>query len=149
MNWAPPTGERVMHVARNLRKQDAMEVFCSHGMQPAEAVLSSWRNSPDCRCIEGDDGSAVGVCGVASGGVIWLLATDGLLATPSHRRQFARGAKQWVDGLIADGAGPLHNWTMARNRDVLRWLQSLGFEIQTPAPMGPCGQLFCHFVRTA
>jgi hypothetical protein len=148
MKWAPPTEDRVMHIAAHLRKRDAMEVFCSHGMQPAEAVITSWKNSPCCRCIEGDIGEPVGLCGVLSDGLIWMLATDGLLATPSHRRQFARGAKQWVDGLVADGVGPLHNWALASNRTALRWLESLGFEIGTAAPMGPCGQLFCYFERT-
>jgi hypothetical protein len=149
MKWAPPDECRVRHVAGHLRRQDAVEVFCSHGMQPAEAVIESWKNSPDCRCIEGDDGEPVGVCGVARGGVIWLLATDGLLATPSHRRQFIKGAKQWVDGLIADGAGPLHNWALAKNTRTLRWLRSLGFCLAAPAPMGPCGELFCYFERRA
>ena len=147
MRWAPATHERVAHIAANLRHQDAVEVFCSHGMQPAEAVFESWRGSPDCRCIDGDDGETVGIAGVGPGGRIWMLATDGLLATPSHRRQFTRGAKLWVDGLIADGAVPLHNWALAKNVTTLRWLRSLGFTIGQPVPRGPCGELFCHFLR--
>lgn len=149
MRWAPPTESRAWHVARNLRQADAIEVFCSHGMNPRDAVMQSWRFSPDCRCIEGDDGEPVGLCGVASGGVIWLLATDALLATPSHRRQFIRGAKQWVDGLMAEGAGPLHNWVLAKRTRTLRWLQSLGFVVATPRPMGPCSELFCCCSRGA
>jgi len=148
MRFVPPTEERAQHVAQHLRKQDRFEVFCSDGMQPEEAVLLSWQNSPDCRCIEGDNGEPVGLCGIAPKGRIWLLATDGLLATPSHRRQFARGAKQWVDALIADGAGPLWNHALAKNVTTLRWLRSLGFEIGTTAPLGPCGQLFCYFERS-
>ena len=149
MRWAAPTQARVMQVAAHLRKEDVIEVFCSHGLQGVDAVLESWKNSPDCRCIEGDDGEPVGLCGVASGGVIWLLATDALLATPSHRRQFTRGAKQWVDGLMADGAGPLHNWVLAKRTRTLRWLQSLGFVVATPRPMGPCSELFCRCSRGA
>ena len=149
MRWAPPTKDRVLHVARHLRRQDAIEVFCSDGLQPAEAVILSWKNSPDCRCIEGDIGEPVGLCGIAPRGRIWLLATDGLLATSSHRRQFSRGAKLWVDELIADGAGPLWNLALSSNVITLRWLRSLGFEIGTPAPHGPCGQLFTFFERRA
>ena len=149
MNWALPTEERVLHIACHLRKQDAFEVFCSDGMQPAEAVMTSWQNSPDCRCIEGDSGEPVGLCGIAPRGRVWLLATDGLLATPSHRWQFSRGAKLWVDELIAGGAGPLWNLALASNVITLRWLRSLGFEIGTPEPHGPCGQLFAYFERKA
>jgi len=147
VRWAPVTKERVVHIAANLRKQDAYEVFCSDAESPEEAVYGSWKDSPDCRCIDADDGTPVGICGVSPGGGIWMLATDGLLATASHRRQFIRGAKRWVDGLIAEGAGPLHNRALAKNRTTLRWLRSLGFVIHTPAPYGPCGELFCYFER--
>lgn len=149
MRWAPPTFERVAVIAANLRRQDAIEVFCSHGMQPAEAVFESWRSSPDCRCIDGDDGRPVGIAGIGQGGRIWLLATDALLATPSHRRQFIRGAKQWVDALLADDdvKRPLHNYALAKNVTTLHWLKSLGFTIDNPVPMGPCAELFVHFER--
>jgi hypothetical protein len=149
MRWVPATEEGALHVATHLRRQDVIEVFCSHGMQPEDAVFRSWKNSPDCRCIEGDDGSTVGIAGVASGGQIWMLATDGLLATASHRRQLVRLAKQWVDGLIASGAGPLHNWALAKNTVTLRWLESLGFRLDHPEPFGPCAELFCYFERSA
>jgi hypothetical protein len=147
MRWAPPTEDRVAYIAAHLRKQDAYEVFCSDASSPKEAVYGSWKDSPDCRCIDADDGTPVGICGVGPGGAIWLLATDGLLATKGERRQFIRGGRQWVDGLIADGAGLLHNFALAKNRTTLRWLRSLGFTIYPPAPYGPCGELFCYFER--
>jgi hypothetical protein len=80
--------------------------------------------------------------------VIWLLGTEELLATRSHRQQFLRGAKQWIDGLLDDGAGPLHNWVFAANRDSVRWLKSLGFKFWPAAPYGPCAQLFRYFERS-
>jgi hypothetical protein len=149
MRWVAPEEWRVAHIATHLRREDADEVFWSDGKQPEEAVYESWKNSPDCRCIEGDEGSPVGVCGVAPGGVIWLLGTEELLATASHRRQFIRGARQWVDGLLEEGAGPLHNWVLAKNRRSVRWLKSLGFELWPAEPYGPCAQLFRYFERTA
>lgn len=147
MNWAIPNHQRVLHVATHLRQSDAWEVFCSHGLQPVDAVMQSWRSSPDCRSIVGDDGSPVGIAGVSTGGVIWLLATDGLLATASHRRQFIRGAREWVDGLLRDGAGPLHNWVMASNHTTVQWLRSLGFDVEPPRPMGPRLELFSYVER--
>ncbi len=148
MNWSTPEEWRVAHIATHLRAQDAAEVFYSDAKQPEEAVYDSWKNSPDCRCIDGDDGTPVGICGVASGGVIWLLGTEDLLATASHRRQFIRGARKWIDGLLNEGAGPLHNWVFAANRDSIRWLKQLGFRVWPAEPHGPCAQLFCYFERS-
>jgi hypothetical protein len=147
MNWTTATHGRIMHVAQHMRAQDRAEVFASHGATPEDAVMQSWRSSLACHAIAGDDGEPVGLAGVSTGGRIWLLATDGLLSTPSHRRQFVRGAKMWVDALVGEGVGPLHNWALARNRVTLRWLESLGFTIEPPAPMGPRLELFCYFER--
>jgi hypothetical protein len=130
-----------------MRQRDRAEVLASHGVSPEDAVMQSWRHSVVCHSIIGDDGSPVGLAGVTSSGSIWLLATDGLLATPGHRRQFVRGARIWVESLLDSGMGPLHNWTLARNRVALRWLRSLGFTVEPPAPMGPRLELFCYFER--
>jgi len=148
MKWSEPTSARVQLIAERLRRQDELEVYYSHGLTGKEAVIESWKNSAICRCIGADDGSPVGVCGV-NGSLIWLLATDELLATPSHRRQFIRGGRLWVDGLLADGHQLLENWALASNKKTLRWLQHLGFTVGTPAPRGRSAQLFCHFWRTA
>lgn len=149
MNWADPTPARVQRIAKLLRHQDRLEVLYSHQIGGEEAVYESWRQSTICRCIDGDNGDAVGICGVV-GNAIWLLATDELLATDSHRRQFIRGGRQWVDGLLSSGRFTfLENWALASNVTTLRWLKHLGFTIDTPAPMGRCLQLFCHFWREA
>ena len=148
MNWAEPTSARVERIAKMLREQDRLEVLYSHSLTGEEAVYGSWHSSSICRCIDADDGQAVGICGV-NGSLIWLLATDELLATASHRRQFIRGGRQWVDELMADGHSFLENWAFAANRATLRWLQHLGFTIDTPEPLGPSCQMFCHFWRAA
>lgn len=146
MRWAEPTAARVQHIARHLRYQDELEVLYSDGVTGEQAVISSWKNSAICRCIDADDGSPVGICGL-NGTTIWLLGTDGLLATPSHRRQFIRGGRLWIDGLMADGHRCLENWALASNTATLRWLEHLGFTIDTPQPRGRSAQLFCHFWR--
>lgn len=146
MKWAQPTDTRVQYIAANLRRQDALEVAYSDGITPEFAVVDSWKKSAICRCIDGDNGEPVGICGV-NGTRIWLLATDGLLATASHRRQFIRGGRRWVDELMADGRQLLENWALASNRETLRWLEHLGFTVDTPEPRGRSLQLFCHFWR--
>lgn len=146
MRWAKPTTARVQHIAEHLRFADQTEVLYSHGLDGKEAVLQSWKNSAICRCIDADDGRPVGICGV-NGSLIWLLGTDGLLATASDRRQFIRGGRTWVDGLMANGHRYLENWALASNLATLRWLQHLGFTVDTAEPKGRSAQLFCHFWR--
>lgn len=148
MRWSEPTAARVQHIAEHLRYQDRLEVLYSHGLTGEEAVLQSWKNSAICRCIDADDGSPVGICGV-NGSLIWLLGTEKLLATASHRQQFIRGGRAWVDGLLAGGHLYLENWALASNLRTLRWLRHLGFTVDVPEPKGRSAQLFCHFWRVA
>ena len=148
MKWAEPTPARVQRIARLLRYQDRLEVLYSDRQSGEQAVFESWKNSSICRCIDGDDGKAVGICGL-NGTRIWLLATDELVATESHRRQLIRHGKVWVEALLDSGHYYLENWALASNTTTLRWLKHLGFRIDTPAPLGHSGMLFCHFWRAA
>lgn len=146
MKWSDPTSAKVEAIAARLRHQDRLEVLYSHGIDGRNAVIQSWKNSQICRCIDADDNSSVGICGV-NGTLIWLLATDELLATASHRRQFIRGGKLWIEELLSDGHLLLENWALASNQASLRWLQHLGFTVEIPEPRGRSAQLFCHFWR--
>lgn len=149
MRWSEPTAAGVQRIAARLRHQDRLEVLYSHQLTAEQAVYDSWRSSSICRCIDADDGKPVGLCGV-NRTLIWLLGTDELLATASHRRQFIRGGRQWVDGLLQSGRHQLlENWALASNTATLRWLRHLGFTVETPAPMGRSCQLFSHFWREA
>lgn len=149
MKWTDPTPARVEHIGRMLRWSDRLEVLYSHGKTGEDAVAESWRMADICRCIDADDERPVGICGV-TGHAIWLLATDGLLATRRDRQQFIREGRVWVDSLFNEhGYRYLENWALASNRTTLRWLQHLGFIIDTPEPMGRSCQLFCHFWREA
>lgn len=149
MKWADPTPARVERIGKRLRWQDRAEVLYSHGLTAESAVTESWRMSQICRCIAADDGRAVGICGV-NGNTIWLLATDELLETSADRRQFVRAGRRWVDGLFLNHSYQLlENWTLANNTVTVRWLQHLGFTVDTPQPMGRSCMLFRHFWRTA
>ena len=148
MRFTDPTFAHVGHVATNLRGSDRAEVFASQGQTGAAAVFASVAASWHTRAIVGDTGEPVGLCGVARGGLIWLLGTPAMLATASHRWQFLRAGRVWVDRLVRL-CGRLHNWADARNRAALRWLGSLGFTVEPPAPFGPQGLPFHHFSRCA
>lgn len=157
MRFSQATPERVEFVAARLRREDELEVRYSHGIDGHQAVMDSWFCSSLCHCIVGDTGDPVGLCGLTpneAGHLIWLLGTDALLATPSHRRQFLRGGRAWVDGIVADlqrAGSPalLENWVYAKNVDSIRWLRHLGFEIFPPQPMGRSLQLFRYFRRAS
>jgi hypothetical protein len=154
MRWGIASEDVVDFIAHNLRDQDAFEVWLSDAMGPEEAVTASWKASlrtsryqnRECQAILDDDGVPLGLCGVAGGGLIWFLATDGLFATEANRRQFVRDGKVWVDQCI-ERYGALSNWVFAKNVDSIRWLKSLGFTVYSPAPRGPSCALFSYFER--
>lgn len=148
MNWGPVTQASMVRVADRMSSADRREVQLSHGWGPWEAVSNSCRFSVIQRCIYGDNGDPVGLCGVTRTGVIWLLQTDALLQTAACRRRFARESRQWVEGLVASQLFPvLENWVLNRNVSALRWLRWLGFAVEPPEPMGPGYCLFHHAWR--
>lgn len=148
MRWAPVTSEVAAFVGHNLREADRREVWLSDRLPPLDAVQQSWLASLDheCHAVVDDGGVPVALCGVADGGVIWMLCTDGLLATAANRRQFIREGKGWVKRCL-QRYGPLSNWVYAKNMGSIRWLKSLGFTVHPPAPFGPSCALFCMFER--
>jgi hypothetical protein len=148
MRCIDPTFAHVEHIADNLREQDRLEVFYSHGLTGWEAVITSWKYSETRHLLEGDDGIPCAVCGV-NDGHIWLLGTDSLTATNSHRRQLIRFGEAWIEQLLAGGEQMLHNWALSSNTKNIRFLKHLGFEIDPPKPMGQSCQLFNHFWRKA
>lgn len=151
MRLFTPTNEQVDQVALGLRRADRVEAMASDGVGPKAAVWRSWNASAVRHGIEGDDGQIVGVCGVcpdAGAGEIWMLGTDGLLATASHRRQFVRLSIDWVESLLPDWK-LLHNWVYAANRKSVEWLRHLGFTVHPAEPYGPYAQLFRYFCKEA
>ena len=151
MKFCHPTDDEVAAMAHWLRAADRREAQASHGLGASEAVFTSWNSSLVRWGIEGDDGALVGACGVcpdSGAGQVWLLGTDGLLSSRSHRIQFLRTGRQWVDHLLDDWK-LLHNWVFAANHDSVAWLRFLGFTVHTPEPHGPYAQLFRYFCREA
>ena len=144
-----PTDDQVQEVALNLRTSDLIEAVNSGSCSGGDAVWGSWGASSVRLGIEGDDGQIVGVCGVCKdgpAGEVWMLGTDGLMATPSHRRQFVRLSQQWINELLLDWR-VLHNWVFAANRKSVAWLRFLDFTVYPAQPHGPYAQLFRYFCR--
>lgn len=150
MKWAPVTEAKAQAVAAGLRLSDAREALEIYGWSPAEAIQSSLANSTVRRCVCADDGEPLAMCGVTHQGVIWLLATERLLATAARRRQFLREGRRWVDGLVSSQLWPaLENWVMASNWDTLRWLRWMGFHIGGASDLFDAPVLVHHVRREA
>jgi hypothetical protein len=148
----PATAKHVEAVAANLRHSDDLECRYAYGISGAEALREAVRVSNIVHSICAEDGEALGVCGV-NDTVVWLLATDALMATPQRRRALALQGRRWIDKLLKDmeaaGDHPmLQNWLLAANVESVRWLRAMGFHIQNAHPIGPSLQLFCHAWRS-
>lgn len=143
MKWVIATREHAEHVAGALRSSDVRELVMAGYRDPQRECMLSWLHTPDARAILGDNGIPVGLFGL-NGRLVWLLATNDLTSTPSHRRQLARGARRWVASLRQQGRSA-ENWAFSANHSALRWLKSLGFTVHPPAPHGPYGMLFSFF----
>jgi hypothetical protein len=149
MRFIEATEERAEFVAQRLRFSDCMEVLAAEGRSGYEGAMAAWRDSGIKEAIEGDQGDPVGLCGV-NGNYIWMLGTDDLTSTESHRRQLVRGARRWISAVVeqklrTEGQCLLCNWVCARNLESVRWLQSLGFTVDRPEPIGHSLQLFRYF----
>ena len=111
-----------------------------------DTVMGSFEAAGLCSAVIGDNGVVVAICGVSKleKGRVWMLRTPGLWATLSHRRQIPGIAKAWLDGLPNP---TLYNWALASNTSNLKWLKSLGFQVEKPEPMGRSLALFSYFWR--
>ena len=140
------TGDMVLDIGMNIRESDEIEVQLSHGMSGLNACMDSYCHSCMFQVFAGDDGTPVGITGMWHNS-IWLLATDGLTSTKSHRWQLSTLARQWVDLCVAEVGETIGNYAYSKNKKTLRWLKHLGFTIGEPEPYGVKEALFCPFWR--
>ena len=140
------TGDMVLDIGMNLRESDEIEVQLSHGMSGLNACMDSYCHSCMFQVFAGDDGTPVGITGMWHNS-IWLLATDGLTSTKSHRWQLSTLARQWVDLCVAEVGETIGNYAYSENKKSLKWLKHLGFTVGEPEPYGVKGAPFCQFWR--
>ena len=148
MRWIKADPNDMYYIGENLREQDRKEIALSDGIEAVEACVTSYIFSDVIQAIEGDNGLPVGITGVTDKS-IWLLGTEGLTKTKSHRRQLCIYGREWVEYCLEFAGGMIENYVYSENRDSIRWLKHLGFTIEKPEPYGPVGAMFCHFWRKA
>jgi hypothetical protein len=146
-HYRPARFEDCRDMADRMREQDAKEVMASNGLDPLRSLQVSFNSSAECHTIIHEDGSIVGMFGVAdckAFGSPWLLGTDKLIDT---RAEFIPQAKQWVEKINNDYP-LLLNYVHAENTVSKRWLKSLGFKfIDLIKEHGVGRQPFYQFVR--
>ncbi len=148
MKWIHATHDVASMIGENLRQADRNEVLLSHGVSGEEATFDSYIHSQICQAIEGDNGLPVGITGVVDNR-IWLLGTEELTATKSHRWQLSLHGREWVNHCLEFTGKPIGNHVYSKNRMSIRWLKHLGFTVNDPEPFGPWGSPFCEFWREA
>lgn len=146
-HYRPARFEDCLEVAPLMRSQDAKEVMYSHGVEPLEALQSSYRDSQVCNSIIHEDGSVVGMFGVCDSKIVacpWLLGTDKIIET---KKEFIPQAIDWVNDM-SKIYPILTNFVHVDNGVSLVWLKSLGFEfIKLDNEYGVAKQPFYQFVR--
>lgn len=143
----PATEAHAVQLAAHIRPEDAAEMMASHGLEPLPGLKLAVKLSTTAKAIL-DGTRVVALFGVApvesSEGVasIWLLAGRLVKRLPVA---FMRVCAQEI-ALLAEAWGVLVNMIWTRNKQALRWVEALGFEVFEPIPFGVSGLPF-HPVR--
>ena len=137
------------YVAANLREIDKIEAFYQTGQEPLQALQFTYICSQVNMAIADDNDQPIGLCGVVSDGIIWMVATDKLFANKKYRIQLIRKGRKWVESLLKKYK-VLYNFVYAENDSAIKWLKSLGFTfIQYHEHYGMQGKPFYEFLRIA
>ncbi len=123
--------EDILPIAHRMRKDDVKEVYDSHRVTPYKALLMGVKAEGNCWTILGD-GIPEGMMGVtrrsllSDRGIVWMLGTDVLV---QDKRLFISISKDlFVD--VVKGFDYIENHVSVENKISLRWLESMGFEIE-------------------
>jgi hypothetical protein len=133
----PATMAMAEDLSTRLRLADRQEIEAASGMDPAQALIWSVRESKrsDAWMV---DGRAAAIAGVAthrqdpSIGLVWMLGSDDADRFP---KRLLSGNKQYVKELLKDYR-MLSNYVDKRNVKAQRWLKWLGFSLGEPEPFG-------------
>lgn len=134
-------------IAPKMRQADALEVWASDGLRPAQAIRASMRGSDFSRTlfIHGECAAIFGVKLQDGVGVPWVLTTTVVDRFPIA---FWKASKH-VLGELAQKYGVLAQCIDWRHAQALRWVKRLGMAVdESPHRCGPEGALFHHvFLR--
>ena len=118
------------YVCSHIRNMDRLEILYQLNKDPEDALRLSYLYSKTVMTVAGDEDQPMGICGVVSGGCIWLIPTDELFSNKKYKIQLIREGKKWVDSLLKSYE-ILYNVVYAENEAAIKWLKSLGFNFVT------------------
>lgn len=149
VSFEPVTRDSLEYIADNVRDADRLEVMYSHGVDPLTAIVGASGES-SLSSVAMCDGVPVAVFGMVKlGGLFeygspWLIGTDQLFTL---KREFLTYTRQGVDQMLRM-CPSLINYVHCENVKSIRWLKSMGFEFDDPAPYGVAGEPFNRFHMT-
>lgn len=136
------------YVAQNIREADRREIAYFAMLRPWPAIRMTIAHAEACwtGTRDGEVGCIFGINrkGVFSDiGVPWMLGTP-LVDRNSSR--LMRESRVYYERM--ERAFPkMENWVMAENRQSVRWLSWLGFDMGEPMPIGVGGKEFIRFTK--
>ena len=138
----------VAAVSKDIRPEDAAEIYAASGLDPMAGLLTGYLHSDICQTIcTFSDNKPIALFGLRvvdkNKGVVWLLAGNDL---PKYGTRFLRESRGWVDR-FHQKADLLFNAVDQRNAVHIRWLEWLGFKFIRVIP--EYGHLKLPFVEFA
>jgi hypothetical protein len=129
--------EMAEDLSTRLRLADRQEIEAASGLDPAFALIASFKESTraDAWLV---NGRAAAIAGVAthrqdpSIGLIWMLGSDDLDSIP---KRLLSGNREYVRTLLKDYR-MLSNYVDNRNIKAQRWIKWLGFTMGDAEPFG-------------
>lgn len=144
--------EHVYLLVDRLRQKDLLEIQ-RLGIKPKRALYRAFRNSLMCRTafVDGEIAAMWGIgialrpglSALSDLGTPWLHTAVAIERIPLF---FVRRAKAEVAAMLTLKKR-LESWVDADYPQAVKFLRILGFVVETPAPIGADGAMFCRFHR--
>lgn len=146
LEFVEATREHAIFIAANMRGHDLLELEAS-GRDPFDAMLKGWKTSTKCwtGLVDGVPAIMFGVAPISAltgHGSPWLLGTPDALKI---KRNFLLNSVGYVKEMLRLYP-QLTNYVDCRNRQSVRWLKWLGFQLLDPVPIGVNGEMFHPFI---
>lgn len=130
-------------LARIMREDDKVEIMASGGLQPEQAIRASINRSAEAWAMYAGEDLLI-IFGVADGqngwAVPWVLSSTHV---PRYGKTFWR-ATRLIFADIRTRYPNMVQMVHARYAAALRWVERLGFRVESPVRFGRANTLFCR-----
>jgi hypothetical protein len=142
----PAKEEHIEYLAKNMRREDAAEVFATSGDTPRAALEKSFRSSKYrlCAFFKGVPLCMFGLTAqgfLSNRACLWLLGTA---AVKECQKDFCRATRHFVKAFLQKYA-ILFNFVDTRYETAQRWLEFAGAEFKEAKPYGKYNMPFKYF----